>query len=87
MTSNVVMYGTRTCGYCMSARRMLDSKGVVYEDIRVDEHPERRSEISDLGLLTVPQIWIGERHVGGFDEMWALERAGELDPLLEAAAS
>lgn len=87
MTSKVVMYGTRTCGYCISARRLLDSKGAAYEDIRVDDYPERRREISDLGLRTVPQIWIGGRHIGGFDEMWALERAGELEALLEGAAS
>ena len=87
MTSKVVMYTTRNCGYCMSARRLLDSKNVAYEEIRVDELPERLREISDLGLRTVPQIWIGERHVGGFDEMWALERAGELDALLEGGAS
>jgi glutaredoxin 3 len=79
------MYGTRFCGYCLSARRLLESKGVPYEDIRVDEHPERRRELDARGLRTVPQIWIGERHIGGFDEMWALDRAGELDRLLEAS--
>lgn len=79
------MYGTRFCGYCLNARRLLESKGVPYEDIRVDEHPERRRELDAHGLRTVPQIWIGERHIGGFDEMWALDRAGELDRLLEAS--
>ena len=80
--TKVVMYSTRFCPFCTDARRLLAAKGVDYEDIRVDEQPERRREISSLGLRTVPQIWIGEHHIGGFDEMWALERAGGLDSLL-----
>ena len=82
-TPKVVVYATGFCPYCISARRLLEAKGVDYEEIRVDKHPERRSEMESLsGRYTVPQIFIGDVHVGGFDDMAALERAGELDPLL-----
>jgi len=78
------MYSTGVCPYCINAERLLVSKGVTQIDkVRVDLDPGRRSEMMERsGRRTVPQIWIGERHVGGFDELRALDRAGELDALL-----
>lgn len=79
------MYLTAACPYCQAAQRLLAQKGVSdVQAVRVDLEPQRRDEMRALsGRHTVPQIWIGGRHVGGFDELVALERAGELDPLLE----
>lgn len=77
------MYATAGCPFCVMARRLLDAKGVDYELIRVDGAPELRREMERLsGRHTVPQIFIGAHHVGGFDELAALERTGRLDPLL-----
>jgi glutaredoxin 3 len=82
----VLMYCTASCPYCQAADRLLARKGVAVEHVRVDLQPERRAEMERLsGRRTVPQIWIGERHVGGSDELHALERAGELDQLLHLA--
>lgn len=81
---HVVMYTTATCPYCMHAERLLHSKGITEIDkVRVDIDPGRRAEMMQkTGRRTVPQIYIGERHVGGFDDLRALEHAGELDALL-----
>ena len=78
------MYATGVCPYCTMAERLLRSKGVAdIEKIRVDLDPARREEMmSRTGRRTVPQIYVGERHVGGFDDLSALDRAGGLDPLL-----
>lgn len=82
----VVMYTSRFCPYCIRARRVLDEKGVTYTDIRVDGDFEKRSQMEAMsGRHTVPQIWVGARHVGGFDDLWLLQRRGELDSLLAAA--
>jgi glutaredoxin 3 len=80
------MYSTAVCPFCLRAERLLNSKGVTdIEKIRVDLDPRRREEmINKTGRRTVPQIYIGDRHVGGFEELAALEHAGELDPLLAA---
>ena len=84
----VVIYTTGFCPYCIWARRLLDAKGVEYEDIRVDQHPERRPEMeARSGRTSVPQIFIGELHIGGYDDMAALDRQGRLDPLLEGTAT
>ena len=87
--NEVVMYSSRFCPYCLAAKRLLASRGVSFEEIDVDFDPERRMEMSARanGRHTVPQIFIGERHVGGCDELYALDRAGELALLLEGAAS
>lgn len=79
------MYCTATCPYCVAAERLLRAKGVNEIDkIRVDLEPALRATMTaESGRRTVPQIWIGERHVGGFDELAALDHAGELDPLLQ----
>lgn len=83
--SKVQMYSTGVCPYCQMAERLLRSKGVVeIEKIRIDLDPDKRDEMmSRTGRRTVPQIYIGERHVGGFDDLSALDRAGGLNPLLE----
>ncbi len=82
----VTMYSTRFCPYCMRARQLLDAKRVEYTDIAVDEQPELRLEMMERsGRRTVPQIWIGDTHVGGFDDLWLLEREGRLDDMLAQA--
>lgn len=80
------MYCTATCPYCHAAEELLRAKGVADIDkIRVDLEPARRAEMRQRsGRRTVPQIWIGERHVGGCDDLYALEDAGKLDALLAA---
>lgn len=86
MSAQVVMYSTRFCPYCMRARALLDGKGVSYTDIGVDGRPElRRQMVERSGRYTVPQIWIGEQHVGGYDDIALLDRQGRLDQLLSAA--
>ncbi len=80
------MYITAACPFCQSAERLLLEKGVRIEKVRVDLEPARRAEMMQKsGRRTVPQIWIGERHVGGCDDLYALEREGRLDPLLEGS--
>lgn len=80
----ITMYSTAVCPYCINAERLLASKGVKdIHKIRVDLEPERRLEMMQrTGKRTVPQIYIGEVYVGGFEDLYALDRAGELDPLL-----
>jgi glutaredoxin 3 len=81
--AKVLMYLTASCPFCQSADRLLEEKGVAVERIRVDLEPARRLEMMQKsGRRTVPQIWIDQLHVGGCDELYALDRAGELDPLL-----
>lgn len=80
----ITMYTTATCPYCINAEHLLRNKGVKnIGKVRVDLEPQKRVEMMEkTGRRTVPQIWIGECHVGGFDELRALDMAGELDPLL-----
>ena len=80
----VLMYCTSACPFCQAAERLLAGKGVSgIERVRVDLDPARHAEMTQKsGRRTVPQIWIGGRHIGGSDELHALERAGELDQLL-----
>jgi len=83
MGEKVVMYSTRFCPYCMRAKYLLESKGVDYENIPVDRDMEKRREMMARSKRsTVPQIWVGEAHIGGCDELFHLERNGELDALL-----
>lgn len=83
--SKVVMYTTAWCPYCIRAKSLLDRKGIRYEEISVDGKPALRSEMATkAGRTSVPQIWIGDDHVGGCDELHALERAGKLDAMLSA---
>ena len=82
----ITMYATGVCPYCQMAERLLRSKGVTEIDkIRIDTDPSiRDAMIEKTGRRTVPQIYIGDTHVGGFDDLAALDRAGGLDPLLAA---
>lgn len=86
MTVRIEMYTTEICPYCVRAKQLLKQKGVEnIDEIRVDLHPERKDEmIARTGRRTVPQIYIGDTHVGGCDDLYALDRAGKLDPLLGA---
>ena len=84
MSNAVRMYTTRFCPYCMAARQLLGAKGVEFADIAVDGDAALRSEMAAQagGAHTVPQIWVGDTHVGGYTELAALEQRGELDNLL-----
>jgi glutaredoxin 3 len=80
MSVDVTMYSTRFCPYCIRARMLLDSKQVNYTDIGVDGEPALRREMMQRsGRRTVPQIWIGEQHIGGFTDLARLEQLGRLD--------
>ena len=80
----VRVYSTRICPYCMLAKRLLGNKGVRFDEVMVDCDDALRAEMMQRsGRRTVPQIFIGDHHVGGFDDLAALERAGQLDPLLQ----
>ena len=83
--ADVTMYATGMCPYCVQAERLLRAKGVQdIAKVRVDLEPARRVEMMDkTGRRTVPQIYIGDTHVGGYDDLVALDRAGKLDPLLQ----
>lgn len=81
--AEVIMYSTPWCPYCMRARSLLKSKGVTFTDIDVAGQPQLRQEMeARSGRHTVPQIWIGTLHVGGCDDLHALDRQGLLDGLL-----
>jgi len=84
MDPTITMYATGYCPYCNYAERLLRAKGVsAIDKIRIDLEPGRRAEMATrTGRRTVPQIYIGDRHVGGYDDLVALDRAGRLDPLL-----
>jgi glutaredoxin 3 len=84
---DVTMYSTGWCPYCDRARGLLQRKGVTFSEVKVDEDPTQRDTMRKRsgGRRTVPQIFIGDRHVGGFDDLYALDRAGELDKLLGRA--
>ena len=80
----VLVYSTRICPFCVMAKRLLRAKGVDYEEVLVDQDDSRRAEMMQRsGRRTVPQIFIGDRHVGGFDDLSALEHQGRLDLLLK----
>lgn len=85
MTASVLMYSTAVCPYCVRAEQLLKSRGVAsIEKIRVDLDAQRREEMMQkTGRRTVPQIFIGATHVGGFDDLAALDHAGKLTPLLQ----
>ena len=82
----VTIYTTMLCPYCHMAKDLLRKKGVKFEEIDVSGRSSLRAEMSLKagGRTTVPQIWIGEAHVGGCDDLYALDRAGRLDPMLAA---
>lgn len=83
--ARVRMYTTAVCPFCQMAERLLQSKGADIDKVRVDLDPaERNAMMEKTGRRTVPQIYIGDTHVGGYDDLAALDRAGKLDPLLAA---
>ncbi|MEO0633724.1 MAG: glutaredoxin 3 [Pseudomonadota bacterium] len=83
---NVEIYTSPLCGFCHAAKRLLSEKGVTFSEVDVLANPDRKPEMIQRanGGRTVPQIFIGDTHVGGCDDLYALERAGKLDPLLAA---
>jgi glutaredoxin 3 len=82
---SVEIYTTPLCGYCFAAKRLLNEKGVSFAEIDVSRDPSKRQEMmARAGRHTVPQIFVGETHVGGCDDLYALDSAGKLDPLLAA---
>jgi glutaredoxin 3 len=86
VTPAVVMYATSWCGYCARARRLFKDKGVAFTEIDVEAVPGARAEMQRRsGRTSVPQIFIGERHIGGYDDTRALDLAGQLDPLLSSS--
>jgi glutaredoxin 3 len=80
----ITMYVTPWCGYCARARTLLESKGVTWTELDTQDAPVRAEMIARSGRRTVPQIFIGDRHIGGCDDLYALDAAGGLDALLEA---
>ena len=83
-TSEVTMFATDWCPFCIRAEKLLASKGVNIKKINIEEYPDRRAEMVEItGRSTVPQIFIGSRHVGRHDDLVALDRAGDLDALLK----
>ncbi|MDJ0926292.1 MAG: glutaredoxin 3 [Gammaproteobacteria bacterium] len=80
---NIVMYTQMLCGYCSAARRLLESKGAEFTEIDVTMNSAKRQEMTDRsGRRTVPQIFFDDRHIGGYDDLAALEQSGDLDGLL-----
>jgi glutaredoxin 3 len=85
MAARVRMYTTRWCGYCVRAKELLEAKGLEYEEISLDDDPAFRRHLFDLtGGWTVPQILIDGEPIGGYTELWRLDRSGELDARLAA---
>lgn len=83
----IVIYANGWCPYCSAARALLRGKGAAFSEIDIEAEPARRAEmIERSGRQTVPQVFIGSRHVGGYDDLTALDRAGQLDPLLAGTA-
>lgn len=84
--AQIDIYTTRACAYCNSAKALLSRKGVTFSEIDVSGDPAKRTEMIERakGRMTVPQIFIDSTHVGGFEDLYALDRAGKLDPLLRA---
>ncbi len=79
----VLVYTTRQCGYCMAAKSLLRAKGIEFREIDVSGDEDRRDElVRRTGQRTIPQIFIGDRHIGGFEDLAALDQRGELDSLL-----
>ena len=82
----ITIYSTAICPYCVAAKNFLKSKGLSWNEIRIDTNPaEREAMVAKARRTSVPQIFVGETHVGGYDDMMALHRAGKFEPLLAAA--
>ena len=87
-SADIIIYSSPMCGYCRAAKDLLRRRGAAFHEIDVMAEPERRREMAERsgGVRTVPQIFIGERPIGGFTELQALDRSGALDRLLAPAA-
>lgn len=85
MVTEIIIYSTLMCPYCVQAKQLLDHKGAEYKEIRVDQEPDKMAEMLSKsgGRRTVPQIFIGGSHVGGFDDLKALNEQGKLDIMLK----
>lgn len=84
MSNEIIIYTTRTCPYCIRAKHLLEDKGLSYQEISVDGKPDVRAEMVEKARRTsVPQIWINGQHIGGCDDLHALNRSGQLDSLLK----
>jgi glutaredoxin 3 len=84
-TKKITIYTTPICPYCQMAKQLLQRKGAAFDEIDVMRKPELRAEMeAKSGRRTVPQIWIGDRHIGGCDDLYALDAQGGLDPMLAA---
>lgn len=84
----ITMYTTAICPYCISAKHFLKSKGLTWSEVRIDTDPAERQRMVDrTGRTSVPQIFVGDVHVGGFDDMMAMHRAGQFEPLLAGGAA
>ncbi len=87
MLANVTIYTRQLCGYCVAAKRLLESKGIAFQEVDATFQPDRRREMMERsGRSTFPQIFVGDDHVGGCEELHVLESNGRLDELLTAAA-
>lgn len=85
-TPEIVIYTTQVCPYCVAAKNFLKSKGLEWREVRVDLDPaEREKMVATAKRTSVPQIFVGDTHVGGYDDMMALHRAGNFEPLLQQA--
>ena len=83
MTAKILMYTTKSCPYCRAARSYFDQRGVSYEDVQLDEDPDRRQQLSaQYSWNTVPMILIGDEFIGGYDDLLGLEASGKLAELL-----
>ena len=86
--ANIVIYTTAVCPYCVAAKNFLQSKGQTWTEVRVDADPELRMKMTAMtGRTSVPQIFINDTHVGGYDDMIAMHRKGDLEPLLAGGAA
>ena len=84
MTTDIIIYSSSHCPYCVRAKELLRRKGVHFTEVLIDENDEKREEmIAKTKRYTVPQIFINERHIGGFDDLYALDKSGKLTDLLE----
>ncbi len=87
MSAPITVYRTRFCPYCVMAARLLEQRGIAFDEVGLDDRPDKRAEIAQqTGWRTVPMIFVGETFVGGFTELAALERSGKLDSMLEGQA-
>jgi len=82
-TPTITLYTSAVCAYCMAAKQFFRSRGLEWTEVRIDQDPDARTRMVEAtGRTSVPQIFIGETHIGGYDDMMALHRAGKLEPLL-----